>query len=619
MKKNDLKLYLKEIYKLLFKLKEKLLPTKISKLRLIIVLSMLIKTILFVAMLQIDSADKILIDNISFKFIFVYLAFILLVYSFGYLLSKNIQTIFYIIFDSLYSVLLVLDLCYFRINRDLLGLKNLLFKDTFNPMGGPLFNIKPIDTIFIIDIFIIVLCIIIMKIKNTQERNLKNFLFTLRYSILIILISIICVDILPLGEFGESIIHNQWTTLMEVKAPGPLGHNIIESSKSLFKFFTNASREEKEEINDWLAYNKEEIQPNEYSGIFKGKNVIFLQIESLENFVINKTTNGKEITPFLNKLTKEGLYFNNIYEQNNAGNSIDCDFMINTSLYPLGDKITALNYGENIYANSLPRILGKEGYTTISSHAELPCEFNWSELHKNSFGAQKLWSIRDYNYDEVVGYGLSDKSFLSQTFEKLKNVQEPFFLQLPTLSSHGPFNIDKKYRQLDLPTEVDESNLGGYFESVLYTDNQLEMFYNELDKSGLLDNTVLVIYGDHTGVHKYYKDNIENLDYENNWWKDEDHKIPLIIYSKGVTPNNIKASGGQTDILPTICYLLGVNDDSYRNTSMGRILVNTNRDAITIKGNTIVGNVKSDEEKEHILKAYEIGSKIIKNNYFSSN
>lgn len=595
----------------------KLFSDKVSILKFFTVITMLIKSIIFIAILNINTTDKILKKNISFKFTIIYLAFILFVYSFGYLFSKNRQTTFYIILNSLYTLLLIADLSYFRANRDLLGLKNILFENTFNPLQNSLMNLRSVDLIFIIDIILLLTWVIKGKIQNNNKRSLKKFFSTMIISVFMIIGSCICVDALQLGEFGDSIIFNQWTTLMEVKAPGPIGYHIVEGTRSINKYFNDKpSSEDKKEIEDWLTFNKEKIEDNEYKGLLKGKNVIFLQIESLENFVINQKTNGKEITPFLNKLASEGLYFNNFYEQNNAGNSIDCDFMINTSVYPLGNKITALNYGENVYPNSLPRILQKDGYFTISSHAELPNEFNWTELHKNSFGANELWTINDYVYEESVGYGLSDKSFLSQTADKLKDIKQPFFIQLPTLSNHGPFDLDEKYRQLNLPDEVNDSYLGGYFESVLYTDNQLEMFYNKLNESGLLDDTVLVIYGDHTGVHKYYNEDIQDIDYENNWWDEVDHKIPLIIYSKNMEHKIVNKTGGQIDILPTICYLLGIDDDSYRNSTMGRILVNTNRNAITIKGNHIVGNVKPSDE-EHVSKAYEIGEKIIKTNYFN--
>jgi phosphoglycerol transferase MdoB-like AlkP superfamily enzyme len=183
------------------------------------------------------------------------------------------------------------------------------------------------------------------------------------------------------------------------------------------------------------------------------------------------------------------------------------------------------------------------------------------------------------------------------------------------MSSHGPYNIAPKYRELNLPKEIDESYLGGYFESVHYTDKQLEMFFNKLNEEGILDNTMVVLYGDHTGVHKYYNDDIQNLSYDGDWWKEYDHKIPLIIYSKGIEHKLIEAPGGQIDIMPTTAYLLGVQDSKYKDYVMGRVLVNTNRNATIIKNNVIKGQVKDDKERDHLLEGYNIGSKIINNGY----
>ena len=146
------------------------------------------------------------------------------------------------------------------------------------------------------------------------------------------------------------------------------------------------------------------------------------------------------------------------------------------------------------------------------------------------------------------------------------------------------------------------------------------MFFNKLKELNLFDNTVFVIYGDHAGVHKYYNDDIQNLDYENGWWKEYDNKIPLIIYSSDMQgkATTISASGGQVDILPTISYLLGIDKSKYIPTSMGRILVNTNKDSTIIKGNIIKGNVQSKNEEQHLLDAYSIGEKIIKNNFWAN-
>ena len=243
------------------------------------------------------------------------------------------------------------------------------------------------------------------------------------------------------------------------------------------------------------------------------------------------------------------------------------------------------------------------------------------EFHKNCLGVDKIWSIQDFNNDEDIGYGLSDKSILTQFADKIANLKQPFFAQVYTLTSHGPFNLDKNDRELNLPSDIDASYLGGYFQSLHYTDKQIKLFFDLLKEKNLLDNTIVVIYGDHTGVHKYYNDSIECLDYEGNWWKNYDRKIPLFIYSSDITPQIISVSGGQVDLLPTICYLLGINDDSYRNTSMGRILVNTSVDNTVLKDTKtdttlIRGNVRNYYDERHLLDAYPRGTDIIKSNYF---
>lgn len=600
-------------------IKNKIVNNWVSIFRFVIVIDMLIKTTLFLTILEQRKADKLIMNTISTKLSLVHLMYILLIFSLGYLFSYNKQIIYYNLLNIFYSILLVMDLGYYRVNMDLLGLKNIFFPGTFNPMEGPIFIFKSFDIIFVIDIILIIVWLVVCKIRNNEKRNLTKFSVTFIIATLGIFISFISLDILSLAGWDRKMFDKGWTMLMSIRAPGPIGYHGYEAITTLKRVLHNPKDEDMKEIDDWLLSNAEKLPDNKYKGMFKGKNIIFLQIESLENFIINKKANGKEITPNLNNLIKKGLYFNNIYEQNNAGNSIDCDYMVNTSIFPLGGDITALNYGEVVYPNSLQRILNNDGYKTISTHPLDPGEFNWLELHRNGFGATEIWDGDYYFYDEYVGYGLSDKSFFNQLANKINKIDEPFYIHASTLTSHGPFNIDDKYRVLDLPKEIDESYLGGYFESINYTDKQIGMFIDMLDKDGLLDDTMLVIYGDHGGVHKYYNDDIKDLSYEDDWWKEYTKEIPLIIYSKDGVQEEFDEHGGQVDIMPTVLYLLGVEDYNYRKTSMGRVLVNTNRDATVIKGDIIKGEYKDEEEKDRLLKSYDIGRKIIENNYFKYN
>jgi phosphoglycerol transferase MdoB-like AlkP superfamily enzyme len=588
----------------------------INTLRIITLAAIVLKTSAFLALLETSGANKLTWSNMSFKLSIVHLAFASLVFSFGYLLADNKQVKFNIIFNIIYSVMLILDLWYFRVNRDFYGLKNIFFRGTFNTFNQSLIKPEFIDIIFAADIVLLIIWTTFIGIRSNRQKSYAKFRLVASLSVISIVVSFILVDIGEIAGWDKKLFKAAWSPLMSVRAPGPLGYHGFEAFRTITKAANIKSNKEKQEIKTWLSDNNEKLPDNEYKAILKGKNVIFLQLEAFENFIINKEANGKEITPFLNKLTREGLYFNNIHEQNNAGNSIDCDLMVNTSILPLGSSITALNYGEVVYSKSFSRLLKSEGYTTVASHPEDKAEFNWTELHKNGFGTDILWDINEYNYEETVGYGLSDRSFLTQLADKIKTLPQPFYLNAPTLSSHGPFNIQQKYRELNLPKKIDESYLGGYFESAHYTDKQVEMFINKLDEQGILDNTVVVIYGDHAGVHKYYNEEIKDLSFEGDWWKEYDHEIPLIMYSKGITPKIFEAVGGHIDIMPTTAYLLGVGDSKYRSIVMGRVLVNTNRNATVIKGNVIKGQVQTNEEKEHLLKSYDIGSEIIKNRYF---
>jgi len=613
-----LKLLFTKFISYIIKFRDKFLDSPIAKLRFITVLDMLIKTILFMTIIHMSTSNFGTSFTKAFSFSIVYLGFVLLLYSFGYMFTNKKQILFYIILNTLFTILIISDLWYFRVNRDFLGLENIFLHATFNPSELSLINPQIIDLVFFIDIISIITLFITKKITSVQKRSIPKFAISLTTSIAIILGSILFIDIFKLSGYSTaSISKPQWNPAETIAASGPIGYHLQEASKSITRLVSKPSSDDTNEIETWINNNKENLPDNEFKGLFKGKNVIFLQIESLENFVIGKSTNGKEIAPFLTKLSKEGLYFTNIYEQNNGGDSIDCDFLINSSTFTLGDQITALNYSENTYPNSLPRLFENIGYNTITSHAENYSAFNWSKLHKNAFGVETLWSLNEYNNDEAVGYGISDRTFLNQLSEKLKTLKQPFLFQSPTLSSHGPFAIGKQYRELNLPKEVDESKLGGYFESIHYTDAQIKMFFDKLSESGILNNTVVVMYGDHTGVHKYYNNEIKDLDYEGGWWKNYDHKIPLIIYTPNMKPSVITASGGQSDFLPTISYLMGIDKSLYENTSMGRVLVNTNRDSTIIRTKEIEGQVKSPEEEQHVLNSYIIGEKIIKTNFFA--
>lgn len=585
----------------------------------LMVLILQAKSMLLLSMLRTTNSSSINFSTMYFGVpaIGAHLVIITLILSIMFLFKYKGKMWTALIINVIITILFIADIWYYRNNGTFLSIRHLLHPEIFNPIGKNLINFRPVDLLFVIDFIVFFILFKFDKLRNYNDnsrlslRILKTaIVFSL--SALIIFISHYIIDIkgtIP----GQSFLRLSWAPFQTFSDMSPLGYHGFD-----LKYFVGRNKELSDsDINDvqsWINNNKEDIPDNEYFGMLKGKNLIAIQVESLENFVINKKVYGQEITPTLNKLLSGSLYFDNIYEQNNSGTSSDCDLMVNTSIFPIRATSTFPTYPWTKY-NSLQNILNNEGYTTISTHAELPGSWNWAEPHK-SFGADKLWDINEFNIDEVIGPGLSDESYLKQIANKIKSENQPFYTFIATLTSHGPFEMPEDKKLLNLPKELDDNMLGGYFQSVRYADEAIKLFIEELEKNGQLDNTVLMIYGDHGGVHKFYEEEIKDAPLNENWWQENDKKIPFIIYNKDLKATTISKAGGQVDFLPTISYLLGVERSKFDNTSMGRVLVNTNRNATILNNGDIMGTPKDENEEKHLKDVFKIADDIIEGNYF---
>lgn len=487
----------------------------------------------------------------------------------------------------------------------------------FNPLDKYVFNFQKVDVLLFID-FIIIIPLIIWIIKkvhnNKKQRGIISFIIVNIISISILFVGHYKVDVQDITKGDRFMFFKGFVPDFTLTSLGPIGMHYYD----IYKYCTSNIKltdEENKEINQWLTDNREYLSDNKYKGIIKGKNVIVIQWESLEEFVIGAKVANQEITPNVNKLLKNALFFDNIFEQNNKGTTSDAELMSNTSLWPTRDDSYFVEYSLNT-TKSIQKYLKKEGYTTISTHGELAGNWNWLENHIN-FGADKTWDIDQYDKSNTMYLGLYDREMFNGVYDKLKHEKNPYYLFMTTLTSHGPFEIPEDYKMLKLPEEVANTPLGNYFQSLRYTDEQIGNFVKKLNESGMLDNTAIVIYGDHGGINKYYKAQLSNLQFENRWWYQDELKVPLIIYSKGIDKETINTHGGLVDVMPTLLYLMGNSRDTFDKNAMGRVLVNTKEDATITTDGTIKGN-PSPEFRKHLEDAYRINDLIIKGNYFKN-
>ncbi|WP_188594743.1 LTA synthase family protein [Paenibacillus silvae] len=326
-----------------------------------------------------------------------------------------------------------------------------------------------------------------------------------------------------------------------------------------------------EEINQQKNHRThfENIPNDEFFGKWKGKNVILIQIESFQDFLINHKVDGQEVTPFLNRMARQNIHFDEVYSQYSIGHTVDAEFAALHSLYPLKNEIINFKHFDKRY-RGLAHIFKENNYETAAFHGYKGDFYNRRIMMK-THGFDSFYAEEDFNSSERASNWMSDRSFFDQSINRIKNMREPFFSFMITLTSHFPFDLDRKYWGLNISKDQDDF-MSGYYQSANYTDRALEYFYNQLVKEGLHENTVLVFYGDHEGV------TLENLPTlfnilgleQDNFLRGINQqrvaKIPFILASadEEQSINYTSSNTGSTlDISGTLLHLMGLPAISY--------------------------------------------------------
>lgn len=350
-----------------------------------------------------------------------------------------------------------------------------------------------------------------------------------------------------------------------------------------------------ESLDNLINTNQNKKIDNEYTDILKGKDLYVIHYESAQNFAMDLEFGDGEVTPFLNQLTREGLFFNNFYPQHSIGTSSDSEFTFSTSLYPINNGTVFIDHSGKEY-QTIQKLLDEEGYYTMSMHGNDGSFWNRDVMHEN-LGYQDFISKKSYDIDEEVGLGLSDESFYKQSVQKIKAIKEekdmPIMSTIISLSHHYPFDDLETYGDFDTGY-LEGTDISNYLKSLNYADRSLEIFIEEMDKEGLLDNAVILIYGDHhakvstADYEKIYNYNeetdtfLEKTDPEyikiNNAYLKQIRKTPLVLWTKDKTlSRTVEEPIGMIDVMPTLSNML----DIYNPYQMGNDIFNLEENSIT--------------------------------------
>ena len=575
--------------------------------------------------------------------IFLDFAFVLFLASFSFLIKKNKRIKYYYITTFFMVVICIINSMYYNYYASFASVSLLSTSVFVKDVGDAVteFAIKITDWVYLW----IFLGIYFVNKKKNNEFNVNKNNFVVSFITFLILL-FIGISLPPYNSWSRFV--KLWNRVAVVDSWGPYMYQLDDIFQSVKPTFDNmfGHDEALRVTKEYYENNNKEHTSNDYTGIFEGKNVIAIHAESFQNFTIGLEFNGQEVTPNVNKLIKESLYFNNFYAQVGVGTSSDTEFTYATSLLPSNNGTVFVNYYNDKFV-TIQNLLKNKGYYVFSMHGNVGDFWNREAMHMN-MGYDKFYSKSSFEIDEEYGLGLSDKSFFRQVVPMIKeindSVNKPFYGTLITLTNHTPWKDADKYSDMDLTMSMDidgetiksdyleNTSMGRYLKSVNYMDSAIGNFFEEMEKANLLDNTVIVIYGDHDarlGRSQFnYMYNYDPVTGEVRTENDPEYKefneydyelirkVPLIIWSKDIKKNKtIDTPMGMIDVLPTLGNMLNISSKY----SLGKDIMSINKeDGIIVfkDGSYITDKIYYSAKNE---EAYTLSNGVITDDYIKKN
>lgn len=372
---------------------------------------------------------------------------------------------------------------------------------------------------------------------------------------------------------------------------------------------------------------------NDYTGIFKNKNVITIMIEAFDYMAIDE-----ELTPTLYKMKTSGWLFDNYYTPKYSCTTGESEFIGLVSIIPENNTCAPNDYSDNYYPYSLFSLFDNEGYSTYAFHNWYDEFYDRRVVYEN-MGADVYYNKEDLDITEYKGWP-SDIELIDQAYDIFSD-SDHFYAHIVTSTTHFPYDQDSWSADLnidrinevhpDYPLEIKR-----YLSKAMILDEALEHLLTHLENGGKLDDTIILMYADHHPLNLDY-DTIETYSYmdRTSYRYLIDH-TPMIIYGGGITPNTYSDLMSTFDIVPTLANLCGIEFDP--RFYMGNDYFAPNKETMTVfaNGDFLVDegyysnieevfypfdNEDISQESLEYLKILaknktNVSSKILKNNYF---
>jgi len=477
------------------------------------------------------------------------------------------------------TALLYSNVIYYREFTDFLTVNTMLgAKSVAGGLNTSAFALTSFADIFYILDFIILLGLLLSKQVKMDPRPFKK-----RYAFAMTVLSVAIFGAnLSIAESNRpQLLTRTFDRNYIVKYLGLNVFTVYDGIKTAQanQVKANADSSDMDEVISYLNEHRAAANPATF-GSAKGKNVIYIHLESFQQFLIDyklKDENGveHEVTPFLNSLyhDQSTTSYENFFHQVGQGKTSDAETLLENSLFGLPQGSAFTQAGSSNVFQAAPQILRDNGnYTSAVFHGNVGSFWNRDNTYK-SFGFNYFFDASYYDVSDgnTLEYGLKDKLLFQESTQYLEQLPQPFYAKFLTVTNHFPYPLDDDNVEFPRATTGD-STIDGYFATAHYLDQSVKEFFDYLKASGLYDNSMIVLYGDHYGISNSRNPSLAPLlGKTSEEWTDYDNalvqRVPFMYHIPGQTNGGIKSEfGGQIDVLPTLLHLLGVdttNEDGF--------------------------------------------------------
>lgn len=493
-------------------------------------------------------------------------------------LGPRARIVSLLLVDALLSVIVLSDLVYFRYFKDFITVPVLLQAGQVSALQDSIADLIIYkDVIYFLDLpFFLLLAIWVFRQHSRKRNPVHPGTRRLRVSIRILvglLAFVIGYQLIagPVAEqkrgWAAGLFEGNWWNVPIYNVAGLFGfhgYDVYRYAKENW-LGGGVTEEQIQEARDWMN-NRKELQRMTESeplfGAYEGKNVLIVQAEAFNEFLIGLEVGGEEVTPNLNQLIKQSVYFPNFYHQTANGRTSDADFATSCSLHPVPSGSVFIRFASHDF-ECMPEVLGDKGYDTTVHHAYDGSFWNRNNMYHNmDYG--RFFSLKDYKMDEPLGWSLGDISFLRQTVEQIRDRDnEPFYAMAITLTSHHPYAVGQ--HKLNVGA-LSGTILGDYIQTARYVDEAMGELVEDLKAANLWDNTILVFYGDHDNSISDWDDYatlfgrpVTELEKASLL-----KKVPFFIHLPNDEHAGVREKAvGQIDTEATVLHLLGISTEPY--------------------------------------------------------